>query len=83
MAINNVDDLRNFLSNQLERVSTGEITAATANASANLAGKIISSVKIELDYNRLVGATPSIGFLKGLGNNLKKISNGSETDESK
>lgn len=65
MAINNVEELRAFLANELERVSTGEITPASANASANLAGKVLSSVKMELEYNKMAGATPNIGFLKG------------------
>lgn len=41
MAINNVEELRAFLANELERISSGEITPSVANASANLAGKIV------------------------------------------
>jgi hypothetical protein len=63
MAITNVDELREFLSKEMEKVSSGESTPANANAQANLAGKIIQSVKIELDYNKMVGANPSIKFL--------------------
>ena len=73
MAINNVEELRSFLAGELERVSGGETTPAAANASANLAGKILSSVKMELEYNKMVGATPQIGFLKGFADKQKKI----------
>jgi len=73
MGINNVEELRSFLADELERVSGGETTPAAANASANLAGKILSSVKMELEYNKMVGATPQIGFLKGFTNKQKKI----------
>lgn len=73
MAITNVEELREFLSKELVRVSTGEITPATANASANLAGKVLSSVKMELEYNRMAGASPNIAFLKGINSIQKKI----------
>lgn len=73
MGIKNVEELRDFLSNELERVSSGDTTPAAANASANLAGKILSSVKMELEYNKMAGATPNIGFLKGLANSIKKL----------
>jgi len=73
MAITNVEELRKFLANEMERSASGNITPASANASANLAGKIISSVKLEIEYNKMAGATPNIGFLKGLTNNVKKL----------
>lgn len=75
MSIKNVEELRDYLASELERVSAGEITPATANASANLAGKILSSVKMELEYNRMSGSSPDIGFLKGLDNKMKRINN--------
>ena len=63
MKITNVDQLRDFLATQLEKVSDGKITPAIANASANLTGKLIQSVNMEMDYNRMVGATPNINFM--------------------
>lgn len=83
MSISNVDELRNYLSNELERVSAGQTTPAAANASANLAGKILSSVKMELEYNKMVGATPQIGFLKGFTKKMESISHDVETGEVK
>lgn len=62
--LNNIEDLRSFLANELKRVSSGESTPASANASANLAGKILSSVKMELEYNKMAGTTPHIDFIK-------------------
>lgn len=73
MSIKNVEELRDFLSNELERVSNGETTPASANASANLAGKILSSVKMELEYNKMAGSNPNIEFLKGLSHTVKKL----------
>ena len=66
MAITNVESLREFLARDLERVSSGEITPAVANASANLSGKILQSVKMELQYNAMVGGQPNIEFLGNL-----------------
>lgn len=63
MSIQTVDSLRNFLAEQLERVASGEITPAVANSQANIAGKMISSVKMQLEYNKMTGANNEISFL--------------------
>lgn len=81
MAINNVEELREFLSRDLERVSNGDITPAVANASANLSGKILQSVKLELEYNAAVGAQPNINFLGNITKKLNKLSHDKETGE--
>lgn len=75
MAINNVEELRAFLARDLERVSTGEINPAVANASANLSGKILQSVKLELEYNSAIGASPNISFLGKINKKIEKIDN--------
>jgi len=62
--IMNLNNLRKFLANELKRVAKGESTPAAANASANLAGKLLSSVKIELEYNKMLGSAPKIDFIK-------------------
>lgn len=63
MSIKTIDELREFLAIEMERLKNGDTTPANANASANLSGKILSSVKMELEYNRMIGATPIISFL--------------------
>ena len=63
MSIKNIEELRDFISKDLERVSKGDITPAVANATANLSGKLLQSVKLELEYNHMVGAIPDISFL--------------------
>lgn len=62
--IMNLDNLRESLAEELKKVSSGESTPASANAFANLAGKILSSVKLELEYNKMAGTTPNIQFIK-------------------
>ncbi len=66
MSIKTVEDLRNFMAEELERLRKKESTPASANAAANIAGKMMSSVKMELEYNKMVGASPVIPFLKRL-----------------
>lgn len=64
--IENTDDLRFALANELKKVATGQSTPAAANAFANLSGKILSSVKLELEYNKLAGLKPNIEFIKSI-----------------
>jgi hypothetical protein len=78
-----VEELRKFLANDLERVSNGDISPAVANASANLSGKILASVKMELEYNALVGAQPNISFLGKLNKKIDKITHNPDTGEVK
>jgi hypothetical protein len=59
-----LNTLRESLATELKKVSSGESTPASANAFANLAGKILSSVKLELEYNKMAGTTPNIPFIK-------------------
>lgn len=63
MSIKNMDDLREFLSNEMQKVADGDSTPASANACANLGGKLLSTFKVELQYSSISGKTPDIGFL--------------------
>jgi len=58
-----LDDMRSFLADELMRVRSNDTTPAAANAAANLAGKILGSVKLELEYNKMAGTTPHINFI--------------------
>lgn len=71
--ISNINDLRGFLAEELSKVASGERTPASANAAANIAGKIISSIKMELEYNKMLGATPHIDFIKSRKDEIKKL----------
>ena len=69
MNITTINDLRDFIASELKKVSEGSTTPANANAVANLAGKMLSSVKLELEYNKICGSTPNIAFI----NKIDKI----------
>lgn len=81
MAVSNIDELRAYLAEDLIRVSQGDITPAVANASANLSGKILQSVKLELEYNAMVGSTPNISFLGKLNRKMDKLAHDPKTGE--
>ena len=59
----NVIDLRNELIAIFEQLKTKEISHADAKELNNSAGKIINSVKIELEYSGLCKVVPNIAFL--------------------
>lgn len=48
-------ELRDYLADAMCQLGTGTMTAATANGMANLAGKILSITKQELEYHKLKG----------------------------
>lgn len=55
-----LQQLRGILSEQIEKIREGQATAANVNAISNATGKILSSVKLELEYHKLTGKTPNI-----------------------
>jgi len=59
----NVVDLRNELIKIFEQLKAKEISHTDAKELNNSAGKIINSVKIELEYAGLCKVTPNIAFL--------------------
>ena len=59
----NVIDLRNELISIFDQLKAKEISHADAKELNNCAGKIINSVKDELEYAGLCKVTPNIAFL--------------------
>lgn len=71
--IRTVNDLRVILAEEITKIRAGTTTAANVNAITNATGKILSTVKMELEYNKLLGKTPFIPFIEGGKGKLKKI----------
>lgn len=63
--IENVTDLRNDLMDVYNAVRNKEIGLSEAKEVANVAGKILSSCKVQMEYNKYVGSKDSIHFLQG------------------
>lgn len=63
MSATNIHELRESLARTLEKVSTGELSPAAANAAANVSGKVLATIKMELDFSKMSGNVPAIEFL--------------------
>ena len=62
----NVQELREVLSGQVEKITTEEgiPTPTRMNAISTAIGRIISATKLELEYNKTFGRVKKIGFLE-------------------
>ena len=59
-----VTDLRNELCNTFDDLKAGNITPKVASEMNNSAGKIINTLKVQLDYHTMTKTKPSISLLK-------------------
>lgn len=58
-----LDGLRVVLSDSIRDLKDASASAANVNAISNATGKILSSVKLQMEYYRLIGQTPHLPFL--------------------
>jgi len=61
--IENIKDLRDCLLDMYEKLRSGKIGIREARTEANVAGKIISTAKAQLEYNAYMKAEAKIEFL--------------------
>lgn len=71
-SLKTVTDLREILADEIKKLRAGETTPANVNAVTNASGKILSSVKLEIEYSKLLGQVPIIDFIK-TGKTAKRI----------
>jgi hypothetical protein len=64
MQTKSLNDLRTILSEEIDKVRGGTTSAANVNAVTNATGKILSSIKLEMEYYKLLGKVPDIEFVK-------------------
>lgn len=62
-AITTVNDLRKILAEEISKVRSGDTTAANVNAIVNASGKILTTIKMEIDYAKLSGKPLAINWL--------------------
>ena len=55
MSIENTDQVRQVLIEEIDLIKKGESNPSRANAVANLVGKILSSVKLDIEVQRYIG----------------------------
>jgi hypothetical protein len=60
----NITDLRNSLVDNYEKMKTKQMELKDGKELANTAGKILSSINIELKYNDMLGLKSKIDFLE-------------------
>ena len=60
-----LNELRGILSDEINRLRNGDTSAASANAVSNATGKILSSIKLEMEYQKLTGRKANIPMLSG------------------
>ncbi len=58
-----LNEIRAVLADEIKKIRDGNTTAANVNAISNATGKILSTVKIEMEYAKLLGRTPNIPLL--------------------
>lgn len=61
--IKNIQDLRNSLLDVYDKIRNGKIGIREAKENANVAGKIISTAKLQLEYNAYMKTQSCIPFL--------------------
>lgn len=60
----NITELRQKLNEVFDKTSKKEMSIAQAKTLANLAGKIINSLAVELNYNQYMEITKQIEYLE-------------------
>ncbi len=56
----NINDLREVLWGNVQGIKKGTTTTEQANATTNAVGKYLSTVKLEMDYCKIVGKQPDL-----------------------
>jgi len=61
----NTKELRDVLCETIAAVRAKSITPDAAEAVSNAAGKIVASLRVELEYRRMRGEVPKMQFMEG------------------
>lgn len=62
--VTNIQDLRDSLLEVYDKIRNGKIGIREAKENANVAGKIISTAKLQLEYNAYMKTQSPIQFLE-------------------
>ncbi len=64
MKIKNIEELRDYVLESLEKLSSNKIDVTEAGVIAKSSETIMSSLKLQLSYSNMIGDTPNIKFLQ-------------------
>lgn len=56
-------ELQAILSDQIDKIATDQTTPAKVNAVVNATATILRTVKMQMDYHKQIGKTPTIPLL--------------------
>lgn len=62
-------DIRELLSEQMDALKKQETTPGSVNAVCNATGKFLSTIKLEMEFARMIGKTPEGAFWKAMTGN--------------
>lgn len=62
--ISSMTELRDNLADVYEKVKTGDLETEAAKSLSSIAGKMIFSVRTQMEYQVARGEKPNIGFMK-------------------
>lgn len=65
MPISNIKELRESLADNYHAMKAGKMQVKLGKELANTAGKMINTIKCELEYQQLMGKKEQIEFLEG------------------
>ena len=60
----NIESLRSILIETVSGLRAGHTTPSTAEAISNASGKIIASIRVQLEYARMRGEVPKLQFME-------------------
>lgn len=75
-----LNELRGILSDEIQKIRSDQATAQNVNAISNACGKILSSVKLELEAYKMMGKKPTA--LAGIAGIVEAAAGGEEAKAS-
>lgn len=64
MDISDIDSLRNYAIATLKKLSNREITIEEAGVTGKLCENVVSTIKVQLEYAKMLDQEPNIQFLE-------------------
>lgn len=62
----NITEIREILCEEIDNLRAKRTTPAYVNAIVNATGKILTTVKMEMEHAKLAGKKPNLAFIEGI-----------------
>ncbi len=59
-----INEIRDVLCEEIDRIRAGKTTPANVNAVVNAVGKILTTIKMEIEYAKANGKVPNLPFIE-------------------